>query len=244
MSERTRVLVTGGSRGLGLAIGEEFAKEGARVAFTYGKNDADAENARSRLESLGAEPLVFKGQVFDAAHAREAIGGVTAAWGGLDVLVNNAGINQILPVALVDEADWDLVVDVNLKGPYLFSRAALRPMIRAKKGVILNIGTFASERMVEAPVHYAAAKSGLRGLTESLAREVGRYNVRVVLLSPGLLEVGLAKMLPPHRLAEYLSQCPAGRLGSAEEVARFAVFLASDDASLITGAKVVLDGGL
>ena len=116
-----------------------------------------------------------------------------ASWGGIDVLVNNAGINQVLPIALLEEADWDAVMDVNVKGAYLFSRAALKPMIRARRGHILNIGSFASERMIEAPVHYAAAKSALRGFTEALAREVGRYNIQVNLLAPGLLDAGLSR---------------------------------------------------
>ena len=135
-------------------------------------------------------------------------------------------------------------MDVNVKGVYLMSRAALRHMIRKKGGTILNIGNFASERIVEAPIHYAASKSALRGLTESLAREVGRYGIRVNLLAPGLAEVGLAEGLPQHRLREYLDQCPLGRLAKSEEVAEMAAFLVSDSNSFMTGAKVVLDGGL
>src|SRR4029079_10488274 len=134
------------------------------------------------------------------------------------VLVNNAGITQILPIALLEEADFDAVMAVNVKGPYLFSRAVLRSMIRAKKGHILNVGSFASERVIEAPVHYAAAKSALRGMTEAMAREVGRYDIKVNLLAPGLMDVALSKALPHHRVAEYLAQCPAGRMGAVEEI--------------------------
>ena len=180
----------------------------------------------------------------DAAHAAAVVKQVTAAWGGIDVLVNNAGINQVLPIALLEEADWDAMMDVNVKGAYLFSRAVLRPMIRARRGRILNIGAFASERVIEASVHYAAAKSALRGFTEALAREVGRYGITVNLLAPGLLDVGLARMLPQHRLNEYRSQAALGRLGTAEEIADLAVFLVCDDSSVITGAKLVADGGL
>lgn len=242
--EGKRCLITGGSRGLGRALGEAFAREGARVAFTFARNAADAEEARARIAACGAAPLVFQGSVADAAHVERTVAALAEAWGGVDVLVNNAGVTQILPVALLEERDWDTVMDVNVKGTYLFSRAVLKGMIRARAGHILNVGSFSSERVVEAPVHYAAAKSALRGFTEALAREVGRYGIKVNLLAPGLLDVGLARMLPQHRIAEYLSQCALGRLGTAEELARMAVFLVSDGNSFMTGAKIVADGGL
>ncbi|MBL0217271.1 MAG: SDR family oxidoreductase [Myxococcales bacterium] len=242
--EGKRCLVTGGSRGLGRAICEAFATAGAKVAFTFRTDTSDAEAARASLVALGCEPLVFQGSVADSAHVKETVAAVSAAWGGIDILVNNAGITQILPIALLEEADFDAVMAVNVKGPYLYSRAVLRSMIRAKAGHILNIGSFASERVIEAPVHYAAAKSALRGMTEALAREVGRYNIKVNLLSPGLLDCGLAKMLPKHRVQEYLANTSLGRLGTAREVADTATFLVSDDNSFMAAAKIVADGGL
>jgi NAD(P)-dependent dehydrogenase (short-subunit alcohol dehydrogenase family) len=242
-----RCLVTGGSRGLGLALCTAFARAGARVAFTFCRRVEDADAARACIATAaddGSEPLVFRGSVADGAHARATVQAVCAAWGGIDVLVNNAGITQIVPIALLEEEDWDRVLDVNLKGAYLFARAALKPMIRARAGHILNVGSFASERIIDAPVHYAASKSALRGFTEALAREVGRHGIAVNLLAPGLLDVGLGRMLLPHRIAEYREQAALGRLGAAEEVARAAVFLVSDENRFMTGAKVVLDGGL
>jgi 3-oxoacyl-[acyl-carrier protein] reductase len=239
-----RVLITGGSRGLGLAIAKAAARQGARVAITYKSNTDDADTAKASLVALGCEPRVYQGSVADAAHVKATVADLVAAWGGIDVLVNNAGITQILPIALLEEADWDQVMDVNVKGAYLFARAVLRSMIRARAGHILNIGSFASERVIEAPVHYAAAKSALRGMTEALAREVGRYNIKVNLLAPGLLDVGLAQMLPKHRVGEYLSQASLGRLGTAAEVAELAAFLVSDDNSFMAAAKIVADGGL
>ena len=149
-----------------------------------------------------------------------------------------------LCIALLEEADWDQVMDVNVKGAYLYSRAVLRSMIRAKAGHILNIGSFASERVIEAPVHYAAAKSALRGMTEALAREVGRYNIKVNVLSPGLLDCGLALMLPKHRVNEYQGQASLGRLGKAAEVAELATWMISDENSFMAAAKIVADGGL
>jgi 3-oxoacyl-[acyl-carrier protein] reductase len=238
--------VTGGSRGLGLAIGEAFARAGARVAFTFSRNRDDAEEARGRITAAasGAAPLVFQGSVADAAHVQRTVGEIVASWGGIDVLVNNAGMTQVLPIALLEEADWDAVMNVNVKGAYLFSRAALKSMIRARAGQILSIGSFASERIIEAPVHFAAAKSALRGFTEALAREVGRYNIRVNLLSPGLFDAGLSRSLPQHRLNEYLGQSALGRLATVEELAQLALFLVSDQNTFMTGAKIVADGGL
>jgi NAD(P)-dependent dehydrogenase (short-subunit alcohol dehydrogenase family) len=239
-----RCLVTGGTRGLGLAIARAFARAGGKVAITYRRNTADADAARAELGALGAEPLVFQGSVADAAHVKATVGELARAWGGVDVLVNNAGGTQILPIALLEEHDWDEVMDASAKGTYLWSRACLRGMIRARAGVILNVGSFASERVIEAPVHYAAAKAAVRGLTEAMAREVGRYGIRVNLIAPGMLDVGMTRALPRHRVEEYLSQCPAGRLGGADELAAFAVFLASDAAAFVTGAKIAVDGGV
>lgn len=239
-----RCLVTGGSRGLGRAISVAFARHGARVAFTYSEDDAGARETASLVAAAGALARVFKGSVTDAAHVKATTDALAREWGTLDVLVNNAAIMQVLPISLLEPEDWDLVMDVNVKGTYLMSRAVLRHMIRHKSGTIIQIGNFASERIVEAPVHYAASKSALRGFTEALAREVGRYGIRVNLLAPGLLDQGMSQGLPQHRLDEYVSQCALGRLGTADEIAQIAVFLASDEASFVSGCKLVADGGL
>lgn len=236
-----RAIVTGGTRGLGRAIALALAKRGAKVAVTHSKNDDDATETKALL---GDGALVFKGSVADAAHVKHTVAAVVEEWGGVDVLVNNAGITQVLPIALVEEKDWDLVMDVNAKGSFLFARACLKHMIKAKAGRILSIGNFASERMVEAPVHYAASKAALRGMTEALAREVGRYGITVNLLAPGLLDTGLARMLPQHRIDEYRSQCALGRTGTVAEVAELAAFMVSDEARFVTGAKVAIDGGV
>lgn len=240
-----RCLITGGTRGLGLAMAKAFIQQGAQVAITYKHDQDDAQRAMDILTKLGPHPpLLFRGCVSDIQHVKATISTLKSQWGGLDVLINNAAITQILPIALLEEQEWDQVMDINVKGVYLFSRAALKLMIRQKSGHILNIGNFSSERMIEAPIHYAASKSALRGLTEAMAREVGRYNICVNLLAPGLLETGLGAMLPQHRLREYLDQCPTKRLGRADEIARLATFLVSKDNTWMTGAKIVADGGL
>jgi 3-oxoacyl-[acyl-carrier protein] reductase len=242
--EGKRVLVTGGSRGLGLAIAQAAARHGARVAFTFATNTDDAAAATASLVALGCEPRVYQGSVADSAHVKATVADLSQVWGGIDVLINNAGMTQILPIALLEEADWDQVMAVNVKGAYLYARAVLRFMIRARAGHILNIGSATSERVIEAPVHYAAAKSALRGLTEALGREVGRYNIQVNLLAPGLLDTGVAQMLPKHRINEYVSQASLGRLGKASEVAELAVFIVSGENTFMAASKVVADGGL
>ncbi|MEO7327362.1 MAG: 3-oxoacyl-ACP reductase family protein [Minicystis sp.] len=242
--EGKRCVVTGGSRGLGLAIARAFARHGARVAFTYASNDDDAREAAAQVRESGVDPLVIKGSVADAAQVKAAVTQIVTAFGGVDVLVNNAGLMQVLPISLLEEADWDQTMSVNVKGAYLWSRAVLKSMIRNRGGSILSIGNFATGRIVESPVHYAASKAALTGFTEALAREVGRYAIRVNLLAPGLLDTGMSLGLPQHRQREYLQQCALGRLGRADEIAEAAAFLVSDDNSFMTGAKLVLDGGL
>lgn len=241
-----RCLVTGGSRGLGRAIGIALARAGAKVAFTYSRRDDDAEEAKKAITeaSGGIEPWIFKGSVADGSHAKAAVGAVVKAWGGLDVLVNAAGTMQILPFALIEEQDWDHVMDVNAKGAYLFTREALRPMIRQKQGQILSIGAFSEGRGIAMPPHFAASKAALRGFTEALARDVGSYNIRVNYLAPGLLDVGLARRLPEGRAEEYARHCALGRLGTASEIAEIAAWIVSDQNTLITGARVVADGGI
>lgn len=238
-----RCLITGGSRGIGLAICEAFAGAGAKVAFTYSKNDHDAQEATERITKAGSAPLVYKGSVADSEHVRSTVKAIVEKWGGVDVLVNNAGVNQMLPFAMIEEQEWDALFSINVKGAYLFTRAVIKHMYRSKKGHILNVGSFASERFVISPVHYAASKAALRGFTEALALEVGRYNIKVNLIAPGLLQEGLSTMVPQHLIQTYLQQSAMGRLGSPQEIAQTAIFLVSDDNSFMTGAKILLDGG-
>ena len=234
-------LITGGSRGLGRALAVTFAAQGARVAFTYARDDEGAEATR---EAADGEVRAFRVSVLDVAATEAMIAEVERAWGGIDVLVNNAGISQNMPLALMEEEDWDRVMDVNVKGTFLTSKAVLRGMIRRRRGVVLNIGSLVSVRMIEAPIHYCASKAAVKGLSEALAKEVARYGIRVLCLAPGLLEDGVGRNLPDYRLADYLKHCSLGRLGGLDEVARFAAFLVSDANSYMSGETVVIDGGL
>ena len=210
-------LITGGSRGLGRELAKTFAANGAKA---------------------------FRCSVLDTAATEKMVGELEREWGTIDVLVNNAGVTQNMPLALMEEEDWDRVMDVNVKGTFLTSRTVLRGMIRRKRGVVLNIGSLVGVRMLEAPIHYCASKAAVKGLTEALAKEVARYGIRVNCLAPGLLNDGVGRNLPEHRLADYLKHCSLGRLGQLEEVARFAAFLVSDANSYMTGETVVIDGAL
>ena len=239
-----RILVTGGSRGLGRAFCEECAAQGAKVAFNYSSDEEGARLTRARIEDAGAAALSFKVSVLDGPGLAEAVREIERRWGGLDVLVNSAGVNRPLPFALVDEEDWDHVMDVNVKGQYMVARAVLRGMIRRKSGHILNIGSLAGVHLLEAPVQYAASKAAVVGFTASLCKEVARHGIRVNCLAPGLLSRGLAQNLPKHRLEQFLKHVALHRLGTLEEVARFAAFMISDRNTYMNGATVIMDGGL
>jgi len=234
-------LITGGSRGLGRALVETFSAEGARVAFSYARDDAGAE---ATVGATGGKARAFRVSVLDVPATDAMFADIEREWGGVDIVVNNAGVSQNLPLALMEEEDWDRVMDVNVKGTFLTSRAALRGMIRRKQGVVLNIGSLVAVRMMEAPVHYCASKAAIKGLSEALAKEVARYGIRVLCLAPGLLEDGVGRNLPDYRLADYIKHCSLGRLGGLDEVARFAAFLVSDANSYMSGETVVIDGGL
>jgi NAD(P)-dependent dehydrogenase (short-subunit alcohol dehydrogenase family) len=239
-----RALVTGGSRGLGRAIARELAAAGAKVAFTYAKNDEAASEARGALEALSGEARAYRVSVLDRKASEAMVREIEAAWGGIDVLVNNAGVSQNLPLALIEEDDFDKVMAVNVKGTFLMSKAVLRGMIRRKSGVILNVGSLAGVRMIEAPIHYCASKAAIVGLTRAMAKEVVRHGVRVLSIAPGLLEDGMGRNLPDHRLADYLKHCSLGRLGALSEAAKLAVFLVSDKNTYMSGETVVIDGGV
>lgn len=238
------VLVTGGSRGLGRASCLAFSRHGARVAFTYLKSDSAARDVLSEIESKGATGRSFKISVLDIGGTERVVEELESGWGGIDVLVNNAGVSQNLPLGLLGAEDFDHVMSVNVKGTYLTSRAVLRGMIRRKAGVVLNIGSIAGMRMVDAPIHYCASKAAVVGMTEALAKEVGRLGVRVLCLAPGLLGDGISQEVADDRLRDYVRHCALGRIPDLDELAELAAFMVSDKNSYMNGATIVADGGL
>lgn len=238
-------LVTGGSRGLGRAICLTLAREGASVAFNYVRADAEAEKTLAALKDLGARAWAFKTSVLDRAGLQEMVRTLERESGTVvDVLVNNAGIGQVVPVALMEEEDWDRMMGVNVKGAFLTSQAVMRGMVRERRGRILNISSLAGVKMIQAPVHYCAAKAAMKGFTEGLAKELGRYGITVNCLAPGVLDEGVSHNLPPNRLQEFLRHCALGRVGTLQECAEVVAFLVSDRNSYMTGSTLVLDGGV
>ena len=242
--EGKKVLITGGSRGLGRSYCEVFARHGADIAFTFSSDEKGAAETRAKIEALGRRGSVHRASVLDGAAMAEVVSKVEAAFGRIDVLVNNAGVSQVMPFPLIDEEDWDRVLDTNVKGTFIATRAVLKGMIRRKSGVILNVGSLAGVRQIAAPVHYATSKAAIKGFTESLSKEVARYQIRVNCVAPGLLEEGVARLIPDDRLKEYLDEVALHRTGTFEEVTDFSAFLVSDRNSYMTGTTIVMDGGL
>jgi 3-oxoacyl-[acyl-carrier protein] reductase len=235
-----RALVTGGSRGLGQALCRGLTAAGARVAFTWTR---DEDGAKTTL-AVCPDSRAFRTSVLDTAGNAAMAATLEKEWDGIDVLVNNTGVSQAFPIALLEEEDWDHVMDVNVKGAFLTCKAVLPGMIRRKAGVILNIGSLAGTRMLAAPVHYCTSKAAVKGMTQAMAKELARYGIRVLCLAPGLLEDGVGRNLPDYSLADYLKHCALGRVGTFAEVADFAAFLVSDLNTYMNGETVVMDGGL
>jgi len=221
-----------------------MAARGARVAFSYGKHEDAARATVAAVEAAGGEARAFRCSVLDEDGTGAMVKELAGDWGGLDVLVNNAGITQNLPLPLLEIEDFDRVLRTNVTGAYLTARAVARVMIRQKSGVILNIGSLAGERALDAPIHYCASKAALSGMTRAMAKELARHQIRVLCLAPGLLEDGVGNNIPEHRRADYLHHCALGRVGTFEEVADLTCFMVSDDNTYMNGATLIADGGV
>ena len=238
------VLITGGTGAIGAATCRAAARHGADVGFTYLRREGEAEELGDEITRSGRRCLYQRvdGRVGDEVN--EAVARVEQDLGRVDVLVNNLGMTQVMPFALIEEEDWDAMLTVNLKSMFLFSRAVARGMIRRRAGVILNLGSIAGQRLLEVPVHYATAKAGVVGFSVSLAKELCRYGVRVNTVSPGLVEGGIGTNVSPRQLEQYNNYCASGRPGTPREVAELVAFLASDRAAYINAQNIVVDGGL
>ena len=233
-----KLLVTGGSRGIGRACVEYFSSLGYRVAFIYAKSDAEAE-ALSR--DCGA--LAVKADVSVPASVKAAFETVIAWLGGLDVLINNAGIAQIKLLSDVTDEDWDRMLGVNLSGVFYATRAAIPTMVAQKSGRIINIGSVWGRCGASCEAHYSATKSALRGLTYSLAKELGPSGITVNCIEPGVIDTDMNGDLGESEMRELVDETPLCRIGAPLEVAYLAEFLASERASFITGQTIGVDGG-
>ena len=243
LSGKTAV-VTGGSRGIGRAICEELAARGANVVFSYAGNVAAAQDALAALEALGAQAQAVQADVTDPDAASSLVKAATDAFGSLDILVNNAGITRDKLAMRMGAEDFDAVIVTNLTGAFLTAKAALRPMLRARAGRIVNMSSVVALRGNAGQVNYAASKAGLIGMTKSLAREVAGRGITVNAVAPGYIQTDMTAAMPQAAQEAMLSGIPAGRAGVPEDVARAVAFLASDDAAYITGQVLRVDGGM
>jgi 3-oxoacyl-[acyl-carrier protein] reductase len=242
-----RVLVTGGSRGIGRATAEAFARAGAAVAFNHARVESEAEAGETlaALRAAGVAAFAARADVSDASAVARLFAELRDALGGTpDVLVNNAGVTHDAPLMMVAEDAWDRVIATNLKVAYLCCRQALRGMIAARGGRIVNVVSPAAFFGQEGASSYAAAKAGLVALTKSLAREVARFGITVNAVSPGLVETQLIAGVGDARRRDMERQIPLGRLASPAEIAAAILFLASPAASYVTGTTLHVDGGL
>ena len=236
-----KALVTGAARGLGRAIAARLAREGYEVWINYSRSKDAAGELLGEIEAAGGRGRLVGFDVADAAAVEGELVPRLAKDGPLDVLVNNAGVSSDGYLMMLPEADWDRVMAVNLRGFYLVTRACLKGMVRARGGRVITIGSLAGERGNAGQVPYAASKAGLAGATRALALEMARWSIRVNLVSPGPLDVGMAQDLDADALRK---QIPLGRLGTAEDVAGAVAFLCSDDAAYLTGQVISVNGGM
>jgi len=237
-------LVTGGSRGIGRACAVAFAQRGAAVVIGYASNQAAADETLKRISAVGAPGRAIRFDVADTSAATKAVESVVAEHGRLDVLVNNAGIALDGLAARVKDEEWDRQLNANLRGAFALIRAACRPMMKQRHGVIINIASVVGETGNAGQAAYSASKAGLIGLTKSIAKELGSRKIRVNAVSPGLIDTDMTSELSEPVRARLMEAIPLARLGTAEEVANAVAFLASDAASYITGEVLRVNGGM
>lgn len=245
MTETRKVaLVTGSSRGLGRAMALKLAQDGFDVAIHYGRNEAEAQAAAAQAQAAGARAEVFGADLGTPAHAGQLVEAVIARMGRLDVLVNNAGITRdTLAIRMRDE-DWDAVLQTNLSSAFMAARAAIKHMMRARSGRIINVASVVGLTGNPGQANYVASKAGLIGLTKALAKEYGGRGITVNAVAPGFIASDMTAELPENTKKAYLAGIPMGRFGQPEEVAAVVAFLASDAAAYVTGHTLGIDGGM
>lgn len=238
------MLVTGGSRGIGRSIVETLAREGAKVAFVY-KGSQDAANGLvAEQVAQGREVVAIQGDVASTEDADRIVAEVVAKWGRLDILVNNAGIIKDGLLAMMERDAWQAVIDTNLTGVYNFCHAAVRQMMGQRYGRIVNMSSVAAEYGNQGQVNYAASKGGIQGLTRCLATEIGKRKITVNAVAPGFIETDMTEAVRNLGGAKIVDSVPLKRLGKPEDIANAVLFLASDEASYITGVTLTVDGGM
>lgn len=236
-------IITGSSRGIGRAIAIRFSENGAKVVLNHTKTGRDIDETVAILSSKGADFMVCRGSVHDKDFVQHMVKDVKERYGRIDILVNNAGITRDRPLMLMPERDWDDVINTNLKGAYLCSKAVMSAMIEQRWGKIINITSITAVAGREGQTNYGAAKAGLIGFTKSLARETAKYNILVNAIVAGLIDTLITKRLPGDIMDDLKRLIPVGRIGRPDEIADVCLFFASEMSSYVTGAILNVSGG-
>jgi 3-oxoacyl-[acyl-carrier protein] reductase len=236
-------IVTGGSMGIGTAIAIGLAKEGSNVAINYRKHDEEAKAIAKKIEKIGRKSLVVKADVTSLIDAESMFKKVIKEFGGLDILVCNAGINRDRIIWKMNEKDWDDVININLKGYFIYNKLAAAYFKEQRSGKIINITSINGLRGKFGQCNYSASKGGIIALTKALAKEVGKFNVNVNAVAPGMVITEMAKKIPPEFLQKSIDETVLGRIATTEDIANVVTFLCSEKARHITGGVIKVDGG-
>jgi 3-oxoacyl-[acyl-carrier protein] reductase len=237
-------IVTGGARGIGKATTLALARAGAKVVINYSSSDKNAQELVNTITAEGGEAITVKGDISLSSTAEKLVSGTLEQFGRIDVLINNAGVNRDNLMIRMKEEDWDQVINTNLKGIFLTTKAVLKPMLKQRAGRIINVTSVIGITGNLGQSNYSAAKAGVIGFTRAIAREVASRNILVNAIAPGYIATDMTANLPDNVKEAVLQNIPLGRIGLPEEVAQVILFLTSPSASYITGQTIVVDGGM